>query len=137
LLTTAGASAAASALPVSDAHSEPARRFPPGFLWGAATAGHQVEGNNVLSDIWLVENVQPTLFKERSGDADNSLELWRSDLDLVRALGLNSYRFSLEWARIEPEPARFSVAMLDHYKRIDRRRARSAMRAAAKSIRLR
>jgi beta-glucosidase len=85
-------------------------------LWGAATSGHQVEGNNVSSDMWVMENVKPTLFQEASGDADNSFELWEVDLDLVRSLGLNSYRFSLEWARIEPEPGVFSIAMLDHYK---------------------
>jgi len=92
--------------------------FPPGFLWGAATAGHQVEGNNTTSDLWLLEHMQPTPFAEPSGDACNSLFLWRRDLDTVRELGLNSYRFSLEWARIEPEPGLFSVAMLDHYEAV-------------------
>lgn len=90
--------------------------FPQDFLWGAATAAHQVEGNNVNSDMWLVERVKPTLYKEPSGDACNSLELWSKDLDLIRELGLNSYRFSLEWARIEPERGFFSTAMLDHYR---------------------
>lgn len=100
-------------------------RFPDGFLWGAATAGHQVEGNNVNSDVWALENVRPTAYAEPSGDAANSFELWPTDLDLVRGLGLNSYRFSLEWARIEPEPGRFSIAMLDHYQAmIDGCRAR-------------
>jgi beta-glucosidase len=92
--------------------------FPKGFLWGAATAGHQVEGNNIASDIWLLESVTPTVFAEPSGDADNSLMMWPTDLDLVRDLGLNTYRFSLEWARIEPEPGMFSIAMLDYYKAI-------------------
>jgi beta-glucosidase len=90
--------------------------FPKGFLWGAATAGHQIEGNNTNSDGWLLENVKPTLFREPSLDAANSFELWPTDLDLVKSLGLNTYRFSLEWARIEPEPGKFSIAMLDHYK---------------------
>lgn len=94
------------------------KTFPGGFLWGAATAGHQIEGNNVNSDMWLMENVRPTTFAEPSGDADNSFELWPVDLDLVRTIGLNSFRFSLEWARIEPEPGAFSIAMLDHYKAI-------------------
>ena len=92
--------------------------FPEGFLWGAATAGHQVEGNNVASDAWLLEHVRPSTFKEPSGDACNSFALWQEDLDLVRALGLNTYRFSLEWARIEPERGLISLAMLEHYKRI-------------------
>ncbi|OYU35401.1 family 1 glycosylhydrolase [Novosphingobium sp. PASSN1] len=90
--------------------------FPSNFIWGAATAGHQVEGNNVNADCWLLENIKPSAFVERSGDAANSFELWRTDLDLAKNLGLNAYRFSLEWARIEPEPGQFSIAMLDHYK---------------------
>lgn len=90
--------------------------FPADFIWGAATAGHQVEGNNINADCWLLENTAPSAYKERSGDAANSFEMWRTDLDLVKALGLNSYRFSLEWARIEPSPGQFSIAMLDHYK---------------------
>jgi beta-glucosidase len=92
--------------------------FPTGFLWGAATAGHQVEGNNTASDTWFVENVKPTVFVEPSGDACNSFALWPQDLDLVRDLGLNTYRFSIEWARIEPEPGLYSIAMLDHYQRM-------------------
>jgi beta-glucosidase len=94
------------------------KRFPEGFIWGTATAGHQVEGNDVNSDMWFLEQLQPTLFAEHVGDANNSLELWPVDLDLVRSLNLNAYRFSLEWSRIEPEPGQFSLAMLDHYLRI-------------------
>ncbi|PQZ84536.1 MULTISPECIES: family 1 glycosylhydrolase [unclassified Brevundimonas] len=92
--------------------------FPDRFLWGAATAAYQVEGNNVNSDTWVSENVKPSIYRERSGDANNSFELWAEDLDIVKAMGLNTYRFSLEWGRIEPDPGQFSVAMLDHYKRI-------------------
>ena len=94
------------------------QRFPKGFIWGTATAGHQIEGNDVNSDMWFLEQLQPTLFTEKVGDANNSLELWPTDLDLVRSLNLNAYRFSLEWSRIEPEPGQFSLAMLDHYLRI-------------------
>lgn len=116
LMGSAVALAAAPALAAKDKAPDP--RFPQGFLWGAATAGHQVEGNNINSDCWALENVKPTVFVERSGDAANSFELWPVDLDLVKNLGLNTYRFSLEWARIEPEEGLFSVAMLDHYKAI-------------------
>jgi beta-glucosidase len=95
------------------------------FLWGASTAGHQVEGNNVASDIWLLEQVRPTVFAESSGDACDSLHRWREDMDLVRALGLNAYRFSSEWARIEPAEGQFSRAYLDFYARmVDGCRAR-------------
>ncbi|MBH0114405.1 glycoside hydrolase family 1 protein [Novosphingobium sp. YJ-S2-02] len=92
------------------------QHFPAGFAWGAATAAYQVEGNNLNSDTWALEHAQPTTFAEPSGDAANSFELWPRDLDLVRSLGFNTYRFSLEWARIEPARGQFSQAMLDHYK---------------------
>jgi beta-glucosidase len=120
MLAGISATAVAAALsPVAGkAAAAATRSFPKGFLWGVATAGHQIEGNNVGSDLWLVENVKPSLFIEPSGDACNSFELWRTDLDLVRDIGLNAFRFSLEWARIEPEPGAFSIAMLDHYKAV-------------------
>ena len=118
--TMLGAMGAAAVAPLVMA--QPARRskasFPDGFLWGAATAGHQIEGNNVNSDVWVVENVKPTIYAEPSADACNSFELWPQDLDLVKAIGLGTYRFSLEWSRIEPEPGMFSIASLDHYKAI-------------------
>jgi len=114
-LAATGAAGAAGLFDPAMAAAADSRRFPQGFLWGAATAGHQIEGNNVASDVWLLEQVKPTLFAEPSGDAGNGFALWPGDLDLVHALGLNTYRFSLEWARIEPEPGQFSLAMLDHY----------------------
>ena len=110
-----GICAAGVAAPTLAAPKAKGRRdFPEGFLWGSATAAHQVEGNNVASDMWLLEHVKPTLFAEPSGDACDSLHRWAQDLDLVKALGLNAYRFGIEWARIEPEPGLFSTAMLDH-----------------------
>jgi hypothetical protein len=114
LLTGAAATLATPALGASNAP----RPFPSGFLWGVSTAGHQIEGNNVNSDAWALEHVRPTAYAEPSGDAANSFALWPRDLDLVRGMGLGTYRFSLEWARIEPEPGQFSLAMLDHYKAV-------------------
>ncbi|KQV06246.1 glycoside hydrolase family 1 protein [Leifsonia sp. Root112D2] len=90
-------------------------RFPTNFLWGVATAGHQNEGDNVDSDTWFLENVTPTVFQERSGKATNGWERWESDLDLVAGMGLNAYRFSVEWARIEPTEGEFSEEALAHY----------------------
>ena len=117
--------AAGGALAAAPAFAATRPSFPKGFLWGAATAGHQVEGNNVNSDCWVLENVKPTVFVEPSGDGDKSFELWAQDLDLVKSIGLNTYRFSLEWPRIEPEQGLFSIIMLDHYKAmIDGCRAR-------------
>ena len=65
----------------------PASPFPADFLWGVATAGHQNEGDNVDSDTWFLENVTPTVFRERSGKACNGWELWEQDLDLVAGHG--------------------------------------------------
>ena len=89
--------------------------FPNGFLWGVATAGHQVEGDNANSDTWFAENVTPTVFREPSGKAVNSYVLWREDIDLAASLGLNSYRFSVEWARVEPVEGFFEADELAHY----------------------
>ncbi|ROP34804.1 glycoside hydrolase family 1 protein [Saccharothrix texasensis] len=92
--------------------------FPRDFLWGAATAAHQVEGNNTASDLWAFENAPDSFLPERSGDACDSYHRWREDLDIVRDLGLNSYRFSVEWARVEPAPGHISRAHLAHYRRM-------------------
>lgn len=92
--------------------------FPDGFLWGVATAGHQNEGGNSNSDTWFLENVSPTIFAERSGAACNGYELWEQDLGLVTGMQLNAYRFSVEWARIEPAVGEFSDEALAHYEAI-------------------
>ena len=55
LLATTTAGAGRAAAPGT-------KSFPKGFLWGAATAGHQVEGNNVNADMWVTEHVKPTYF---------------------------------------------------------------------------
>ena len=95
-----------------------ASSFPEGFLWGTATAAHQVEGGNVNNDHWEMEHAEHSPFAEPSGDACDSYHRWAEDLDLVAGAGLNTYRFSLEWSRIEPEEGEFSRAALDHYRRI-------------------
>ncbi|WP_426560603.1 family 1 glycosylhydrolase [Angustibacter sp. McL0619] len=92
-----------------------AGRFPDGFWWGVAGAGHQNEGDNTGSDTWFAEHVQPSVFREASGRACNGYELWREDVDLAAGLGLNAYRFSVEWARVEPADGEFSSAALQHY----------------------
>lgn len=92
--------------------------FPPNFLWGTATAAHQVEGNNTHSDFWAMEHLPNTMFAEPSGDAIDHYHRYPEDIALLAELGFNSYRFSLEWARVEPEDGRFSIAALDHYRRM-------------------
>lgn len=90
--------------------------FPEGFLWGTATAAHQVEGNNVNSDVWVFEHMPKSPYVEPSGDACDHYHRYRSDIALLAELGFNAYRFSIEWARIEPEEGEFSLAVLEHYR---------------------
>jgi len=92
--------------------------FPDGFLWGAATAPHQVEGGNVNSDMWEMEWATPSIFAEPSGDACDHYHRYGEDLALMADLGLNAYRFGVEWARVEPEEGYVSRAELDHYRRM-------------------
>jgi beta-glucosidase len=92
--------------------------FPAGFLWGCATAAHQVEGNNTASDLWTLEHLPRSIFNEPSGDACDHYHLYPQDIEMLASLGFNTYRFSLEWARIEPEEGWFSCAALEHYRRM-------------------
>lgn len=92
--------------------------FPEGFLWGAATAAHQVEGGNVANDWWVKEWTPGTPIAEPSGDAADAYHRYPEDLALLAGAGLNSYRFSIEWSRIEPEKGFFSRAAIDHYRRM-------------------
>ncbi|MBA2955313.1 family 1 glycosylhydrolase [Nocardioides sp. MAH-18] len=89
--------------------------FPAGFLWGAAGAGHQIEGDNATSDTWFAEQMTPSVFQEPSGKACDSWNRWREDIGLVVAMGLTAYRFSVEWARVEPEEGVWSEEALDRY----------------------
>ncbi len=92
--------------------------FPKGFLWGAATAAHQVEGGNVASDLWAMEMAPESPFPEPSADACDHYHLYPKDIADLKSLGFNAYRFSLEWARIEPEEGFFSNSALNHYRRM-------------------
>ena len=118
----AGAALAAGSgrdLPADTGAAAEGGAFPKGFLWGAATAAHQVEGNNINSDLWVLEHVKPTLFDEPSARRLRSLSpLSGRHPRCWPRLGLNTYRFSIEWARIEPEQGYFSNAALDHYRRV-------------------
>lgn len=99
--------------------------FPEGFLWGASTAAHQVEGNNTNSDWWAWERSEKRLAQlaaegkdpseYQSGDACDHFRRYREDIALMQKMHLGAYRFSLEWARIEPEEGSFDLEALMHY----------------------
>jgi beta-glucosidase len=87
--------------------------FPKNFLWGAATAAHQVEGNNLNCDWWEWE--KRIGLREPSGQACRQYELYRQDFDLAKSLNHNAHRLSVEWARIEPREGEFDPQEIAHY----------------------
>lgn len=92
--------------------------FPQGFLWGSATAAHQVEGGNTNNDWWDFEHATAGAAVESSGDAIDHLHRYEQDFALVKSLGHNAHRLSLEWSRIEPAPGEFSRNATAHYRRV-------------------
>ena len=114
-------------------------KFPEGFLWGSATASHQVEGNtfNNWSE-WEKKNAErlakeaenrPTWQKNKfpemltsenyiSGKSSDHYHLYESDFDLLREGQQKAYRFSIEWSRIEPEEGKFDQNEVEHYKKV-------------------
>ena len=92
--------------------------FPDGFVWGTATAAHQVEGGNWNNDWWMWEHDPASPCVDVSGDACDHFWRYPEDIALLADLGFSAYRFSLEWSRIEPEDGEFSVSALDHYRRM-------------------
>lgn len=105
--------AAAALAPSCDGNAPNVFRFPTGFLWGAATASHQVEGGNRHNDWWELE--QAGRLPHASGEACRHYERYESDFDLARSLGHNAHRLSLEWSRIEPTPGTWDDTELEHY----------------------
>ncbi len=87
---------------------------PNGFLWGASTSAHQVEGDNHASDWWEYE--QDGRLPHRSGEACRHYALYERDFDLARSLGQNAHRFSIEWSRIEPVEGTWDPQALAHYR---------------------
>ena len=96
--------------------------FPDGFLWGTATAAHQVEGGNDNNN-WSRWEAEPgrILNGDRSGSAcDWWRGRWKEDLDRAAETGQNAHRLSIEWSRVQPAPDRWDEDALDHYREIIR-----------------
>ncbi len=89
--------------------------FPADFLWGTATAAHQVEGDNSNSDWWDWELRPDTPCREPSGAAIDHYRQYPRDMAVLAGLGFNTYRFSVEWARIEPREGFFDETQIEHY----------------------
>ncbi|MBX4191606.1 MAG: glycoside hydrolase family 1 protein [Candidatus Doudnabacteria bacterium] len=117
--------------------------FPKDFVWGSATAAHQVEGNqnnqltqfekdnanrfaseaeaklkNIVPNWDLIKPMATDPNNYISGKAVDQYNLYNSDIQLMKQMKLNSYRFSIEWSRIEPVPGQFDKKEIDHYKKL-------------------
>ncbi|HAG27436.1 TPA: glycoside hydrolase family 1 protein [Patescibacteria group bacterium] len=90
-------------------------RLPKGFLIGAASSSHQVEGNNIHNDWWHQEQLGRV---PKSGLATDHWNRFEEDFDIAKQIGLNAMRISIEWSRIEPTEGKFDVAAIAHYKRV-------------------
>lgn len=99
------------------------KKFPEGFLWGTATAAHQIEGNNSNSDWWQWEQSKKTNPEqqwplEESGIACDSYNRFEQDFDLCKKLNNNAVRISIEWARIYPSATKINFKEIEHYKKV-------------------
>jgi beta-glucosidase len=94
------------------------RPFPDNFLFGASISAHQTEGGNTNNDWWWWEHISTTPCRESSGDACDFYHRYREDIAMLAGVGLNAFRFGIEWARIEPAEGEFSAAALAHYRRV-------------------
>jgi beta-glucosidase len=99
--------------------------FPKNFFWGAATASYQIEGawneDGKGESIW--DRFSHTPGKIKNGDTGNiacdSYHRWREDISLMRAMNLNSYRFSISWPRIQPNGSGLANPKgIDYYSRV-------------------
>lgn len=92
--------------------------FPNGFLWGCATASHQVEGNNTNNNWWAWEQEPGHIKHEhKSGLAcDWWGGRWREDFERAAENRQNAHRFSVEWSRIQPTPDYWDESALDRYR---------------------
>jgi beta-glucosidase len=88
----------------------------PSFLWGAGISAHQTEGGNKTSDWW---DFEIDTLHERGGDASgDAVDHWnhyKEDIDLLADAGLNAFRFSIEWAKVEPKEGKYDEKVLKHY----------------------
>jgi beta-glucosidase len=90
-------------------------KLPKGFLIGAASSAHQVEGNNIHNDWWHQEELGKV---PKSGLATDHWNRYEEDFDIAKQIGLNAMRISIEWSRIEPSEGQFDVAAIAHYKQV-------------------
>jgi beta-glucosidase len=99
-------------------------KFNKDFLWGSATSSHQVEGNCTNNNWYKFESAvdeqgTPRILNgQKAGIASDHWNRYKEDIQLMKELPLNAYRFSVEWSKIEPKQGQFDEAALDHYEQV-------------------
>ena len=93
------------------------KTFPKGFLWGTSSAAYQVEGDNRNCDWWEWEQ-QPGRIAggDSAAVACDHYDRYREDFALLRDMGQNAHRLSIEWSRIEPSEGEFDARQIRHYR---------------------
>lgn len=91
-------------------------QFPKDFLWGAAINSYQVEGGNSNTDWWQWEQAGKTA--DQSLEACDYYNRFKSDHEFIGELGLNTFRLSIEWGRVQPEEGKFSQDEFAHYREV-------------------
>jgi beta-glucosidase len=99
-----------------DGHHHHTHYFPKHFLWGTATAAHQVEGYNYNNDWWQAEQQGKLRFK--SGAACDHYHRSSQDFDLAQKMHNNAHRLSVEWSRLEPRPGEWNYPAVEHYRKV-------------------
>ena len=95
----------------------PIARFPDGFRWCAATAAHQIEGGNSNSDWWDWEQIPGNIKNgDKSGRATDHWNRLEEDTQHLVDLGVTTYRFSVEWAKIETSDGVWDREAIAHYR---------------------
>jgi beta-glucosidase len=99
-------------------------QFGQDFLWGSATSSHQVEGYCTNNNWYKFESAvneqgKPRILNgQRAGIASDHWNRYKEDIQLMKDLSLNAYRFSVEWSKIEPQQGVFDETALDHYEQV-------------------
>ncbi len=102
----------------------PDRAFPPGFLFGAATAAYQIEGaafeDGRKASIWdEFSRVPGAVINAHNGDvACDHYHRYQGDVALMKSMGLQTYRFSTSWSRVRPDGGPVNEKGIDFYKRL-------------------
>lgn len=91
-------------------------KFPENFLWGAAVNSYQVEGENSNTDWWQWEQAGKTA--DKSGVACDYYHRFKSDHESLQELGVNTFRLSVEWGRVQPEEGIFDEKEFAHYREV-------------------